>query len=106
MFDYDIAQSNHFTNKSDTEHAFATWKSAVGIVFEDFSFKVKTGKMFKGKEIVFEVVGWGSYVNADAQWIVFINYYARAPKHTIQYNWQAGDGGKVVGIPRKYEFVN
>jgi len=106
MFEYDITSAKHYDSRKDGQAAYHTWCEAVGIGTSEFPFMVKTGRMFKAKAIIFYIVSWGCYVNADNQWVIYTNYYAAAPRHTVQYSWAVDVNGKAMGTPRKYEFIN
>lgn len=106
MFQHDIAEQKFYTSKADGEAAFTSWCEIVGIGTNNFPFTVKTNRFFKGKEVIFRIVTWGSYENQDGHWVVFLNYYAAAPKHTTQYAWNVDEQGKIVGVARQYGFIN
>jgi len=105
MFNNDIASTKHFTTKVDGEAAYVQWCGLVGISTNQFSFTVKTGRLFAGKPVIFRITSWGAYENASGEFVVFVAYYATAPKHTMQYSWQIDEKGHVVGVPRQYGFI-
>lgn len=106
MFENDITSGQHFTSKFDTRMAYEDFCKRCYINTEDFPFKVKTGRMFKGREIEFAVTSWGSYEVTGGKWRVFIAYRYPAMKHTVQYTWHVGSGGLPVGKPEKNEWIN
>jgi len=106
MFEKDIITTSHYESRKDGMAGYASWASAVGIDTIQFPFKVETFKLYKGKPINFNIVSWGCYQNKDAKWVIFINYYSLAPKHTIQYSWDVDDLGMAKGDARKFEFIN
>lgn len=105
MFGNDISQRSHFTSKYDTETAYYEFIKRCYINAEDFPFKVKTGRLHAGKEVVFSVVSWGSYEVLNG-WRVFVAYRFPSMKHTVQYTWHVGSGGLPVGKPEKNEWIN
>jgi hypothetical protein len=105
MFTHDITLTKHYTTQSDGEQAFYGFCDLAGIDKENFPFKVNTGRMHKGKEKIFTITSWGSYINASDEYVIFVAYYSPAMKHTSQYSWSMSEHGKVEGIARKYEFI-
>jgi len=107
MITYDISKASHYTGSKDGERAFCTWCDHCGIASKQFPFTVETFKYSaKGKQLIYHVVSWGCYLNADNQWVIFIAYRCPANGANAQYNWFSNPDGLAEGDPIKHEFVN
>lgn len=104
MFDHEITEKKHFTGK-DGEQTFIDWLKRMQIQYEDFPFRVKTGRYTKrGSELWMNVVSWGFYQGSDWRWYVFISYRSSDNKLTTAYHWDVDDLGVPVGKPRLHQW--
>jgi hypothetical protein len=106
MFTHDLVKASYFNRKHDGEQTFQTWCARVGIDASQYPYEAKSFKFYKNRAIVFKVMSWGSYQNADGQWIVFVAYQFAPMKHTIQYRWYCNPDGMAEGEAAKFEWVN
>jgi hypothetical protein len=105
MFENDIISNKHFTSKADTKSSYTDFLLRMYINAEDFPFEVKTGKLYDGREVIFQVRSWGYYQASNWNYICFVAYYCPLVKHTVQYSWACNAGGLPVGEPHKYEWI-
>jgi hypothetical protein len=95
-----------FANKADASSTYSQFLLDVGLNAEDFPFKLKTGRMHKGKEIIFTIRSWGGYESSKGLWLLFIAYYNPSMKHIVQYTWSYDENGLVFNKPNKHEWIS
>jgi hypothetical protein len=105
MIKADMVNTTDFAGREGAETSFRGWCRTVGIPRGDFPFTVKTGKLHKGKEIIFKVVSWGCYEASFGGWVIFMAYRFPAAKHTVQYSWHANEFGMIDGETQKNEWI-
>jgi len=106
MFENELVNTTEFGNKATSEEAYKSFLERMSINLEDFPFKVKTGKLDAGREVIFTVRSWGFYEASKNGWRIFIAYYYPGMKHTVQYQWHVGSAGTAFGKPEKFEWIN
>lgn len=86
MFTSDMARAIDFHSKQDKETSYKTFRASLGGTADNLPYEFEGDKLFKGKKVVFRVVGWGGY-QGQAGWYVFITYRATGVNHVKQHVW-------------------
>ncbi len=105
MINGELVNVTDFGNTKDASSTYVNWAEGCGINTEDFSFKLKTGRMHKGKEIIFTIRSWGFYEASKGTYVLYVAYYFAPMKHLVQYSWNTGEFGQATGDARKDSWV-
>jgi len=105
MFDHNMLNYTDFATRDDAASTYHQFLLDVGINAEDFPFKLKTGKLHKGKEIIFTIRSWGGYESSKGLWVVFVAYYYAPMKHLVQYSWPYDEQGLIFTEATKNSWI-
>lgn len=87
MFAHNLTTVKHFTSKHDGQDAYEDFLLKIGLSNTEYPFEVKRGGGQGKKTIVLKASSWGSYINADNEWRIFIAHLDTKTRFTRFISW-------------------
>jgi len=86
MFQYDVSEFRDFDKRQDMKDSFLAFLLTIHQDKNEFPFEYK-GNTWKGKNLLFRIVGFGGYMS-ETGWRVYFTYRATRLNYVIQHTWR------------------